>query len=230
MTAAGLVLMAWLALVAWSLSPYAEWLNHAQMEDSATPAMVQLAVFTLGWILMIIAMMLPGTLVLLARGGENKLLRARLIAPVILAYLAVWTVFGSVSYLADGALHEMVEQVPSLGGIIAPGVLILAGVYQLTPMKRVCLSRGCAEGEVYKTLEHPSRRRLWTIGLRYGLFCLGSCWPVMLLMFAIGGVNLVWMLVLGAIMAAERLSRHGENVAQYLGVVLIIASVVLIIV
>ncbi|MCL5998929.1 MAG: DUF2182 domain-containing protein [Chloroflexi bacterium] len=60
------------------------------------------------------------------------------------------------------------------------------------------------------------------------MYCLGSCWALMLLMFAIGGINLVWMLALGAIMAVERLSQRGEGVAQFLGVVIIIASVLLV--
>ena len=227
MTPPSLVLAAWLAFAAWSLSPYAEWLDHARMEDIAAPLVVRLAVFTLGWALMVIAMMLPSTLLLLAR-CLDKPLSVHSIAPVILAYLAVWTVFGCFSYLGDGVLHEMVEQVPSLAGVIAPGVLLLAGVYQLTPMKHACLSRCRPEGAVFKLLS--SRRHLWTVGLRHGVFCLGSCGALMLLMFAIGGVNMLWMLILGAIMTVERLGQRGGNVAQFLGIVLIIGSVVVVIV
>ncbi len=223
-TAASLVLAAWLALAVWSISPYAEWLDHHRIEDIAAPLTVRLSVFTLGWTLMIIAMMLPGTL-LLARCLENKPFSARHIAPVILAYLAVWMVYGSFSYLGDSVLHEIVDQVPALAGAIAPGIVLLAGIYELTPMKRVCLSRCRSEGAAFKPLGQSSRRSLWMVGLRHGLFCLGSCWALMLLMFAIGGVNLIWMLILGAIMTVERLSRRGERIAQLLGIVLIIVSV-----
>ncbi len=65
---------------------------------------------------------------------------------LILAYLAVWIVFGCIAYWGDSLLHELVEQVPSLGSFIAPGVLLLAGVYQLTPVKRACLARCRFEG------------------------------------------------------------------------------------
>ena len=133
MTAAGLVLSAWLALAVWSMSPYAEWLDHARIEDIAAPLTVRLAVFTLGWTLMIIAMMLPGTLLLLARCLENKPFSARRIAPVILAYLAVWMVFGSFSYLGDSVLHEIVEQVPALAGAIAPGSRAAGGHLPVDP-------------------------------------------------------------------------------------------------
>ena len=164
MTAASLVLSAWLALAIWSLSPYAEWLDHAQIENIAAPPTVRLVVFTLGWTLMIIAMMLPSTLLLLDRCLGNKPLSTRRIAPAILAYLAVWTVFGTLSYLGDGVLHEIVEQVPALAGVIAPSVLLLAGVYQLTPMKRACLSRCRPEGAVFNTLGQSSLSNFWSSG------------------------------------------------------------------
>jgi predicted metal-binding membrane protein len=188
---------------------------------------MRLAVFTLGWTLMIIAMMLPGTLLLLDRCLGNQPLIARRIAPAILAYLAVWTAFGILSYLGDGVLHEMVEQVPALAGVIAPGVLLLAGVYQFTPIKRACLSRCRPRSAVFTSFGRSSSCNAWIVGLLHGVFCLGSGWTLMLLMFAVGGINLFWMLVLGVTMMAERLTQRGERVARLLGVVLITASVVL---
>ncbi len=129
-----------------------KWLDHARIQEIAAPLTLRLAVFTLGWTLMIIAMMLPGTLMLLARCLGNEPFRARRIALLILAYLAVWTIFGGFSYWGDTLLHEFVEQVPALAGVIAPGVLLLAGVYQLTPMKRSCLARCRPEGTAFRTI------------------------------------------------------------------------------
>ncbi len=222
-TATGLVLSAWLALAAWSTSPYAAWLDHAQMDEIAAPSAVRLAIFTLGWALMIVAMMLPGTLLVLARCLDDKPFGARRIAPVSLAYLAIWIVYGSFSHWGDGVLHEVVEHEPALAGLIAPAVLLLAGIYQLTPLKRACLARCHVDSTMFKTLGQSSQRNLWALGLRHGVYCLGSCWALMLLMFAIGGINLIWMLVLGALMAVERLSPRGGDVAQFLGIVLISA-------
>jgi predicted metal-binding membrane protein len=226
-TAASLILSAWLALAIWSISPYAEWLDHARIEEIAASPTMRLAVFTLGWTLMIIAMMLPGTLLLLDRCLGNHPLSARRLAPAILAYLAVWTAFGNLSYLGDGVLHEMVEQAPALAGVIAPGILLLAGIYQITPIKRVCLSRCRPKSAAFTSFGQSRSCNAWIVGLRHGVFCLGSGWTLMLLMFAIGGVNLFWMLVLGVTMMAERQNQRGEYVARLLGVVLIAASVVL---
>jgi predicted metal-binding membrane protein len=63
------------------------------------------------------------------------------------------------------------------------------------------------------------------LGLRHGLFCLGCCWTLMLLMFAVGGANLGWMLALGAIMTAERVSRWGRYLTRPLGLALILWAV-----
>jgi predicted metal-binding membrane protein len=220
--AAGLVLAAWAALAAWGMSPYADWLDHAAMEHIPAPAFVRLAVFVVGWTLMVVAMMLPGTLLLLRRCLDYDSFSLRRLAPLLLAYLATWAVFGGICYWGDGLLHELVEQAPSLGLFIAPGVLLLAGVYQLTPMKQACLA-GCRfESSALSPLAQASFARIWMLGLRHGLFCLGSCWALMLLMFAAGGANLVWMLLLALIMLAERLAPRGTLLAQRVGVLMML--------
>lgn len=220
--AAALVLAAWSVLAAWGMSPYADWLDHAAMEHIPAPPFVRLSVFVLGWTLMAAAMMLPGTLLLLLRCLDNDSFSLRRLAPLLLAYLAIWAVFGGICYWVDGLLHELVEQAPSLGLFIAPGVLLLAGIYQLTPMKRFCLSRCRFAGAVLPPLAQSPGWQPWRLGLRHGLFCLGSCWALMLLMFAAGGVNLVWMLLLALIMLAERLVPRGTLLAQWLGFLMLL--------
>jgi len=230
LAAASLIAASWLVLAVWSLSPYAEWLDHAEMQHiDAAPAIRQ-GVFILGWTLMITAMMLPGTLLLLTRCLNNEPWNTRHLLPLVVPYLVVWAAFGSFSYWGDAGLHEAVEHHSAVAGAIAPGVLLLAGIYQLTPMKRVCLAQCRLEGTAFAALTQPGRYNLWITGLRHGLYCLGSCWALMLLMFALGGVNLLWMLVLGVIMTVERLNQQGDTVTQGLGVVLVTVSVLWIIV
>lgn len=227
---ASLTLLAWSVLVVWSLSPYAKWLDHAQMDHIAAPLTIRLAIFALGWILMVVAMMLPGTLLLLTRCLGNEPLSARRTMPLIVPYLTVWTVFGSLSYWGDTALHEYVEHHSVLAGAIAPGVVLLAGVYQMTPLKRAYVAKCRLEDTAFTSMSPPRNHQLWLTGLRHGLYCLGSCWALMLLMFALGGVNLAWMVILGAVMAVERLSRRGKDLTKLVGVVLILAAFVLVIV
>lgn len=217
---AGLVLGAWAALLLWGGSPYAAWLDHGEMEHIPASAAVRLGVFALGWALMVLAMMLPGTLLRIGRGWGERPLRDLL--PLLGGYVAVWTVFGVGCYWADGLLHELVEEVPALGGLIAPGVLLLAGVYQLTPAKRACLLRCRHEGAAFGAhLPASGPAGMAALGVRHGLFCLGSCWALMLLMFAAGGVHPAWMLLLTAAMTAERVAGRGGQWAAAFGCLLI---------
>lgn len=218
--AAGLVLAAWGILVAWSMSPYAQWLEHAEMAHLPAPLSLRLAVFSLGWTLMVVAMMLPATLLLIRRCVDGRPVAAGRLAAVILAYLVVWVVFGCIAYWGDGQLHELVEQAPSVGRLVAPGILLLAGAYQLTPLKRACLARCRFEGAP----AHAFSQHLWNTGLRHGLFCVGSCWALMLLMFAAGGVNLVWMLALCLLMTAERISGRGAYLARCAGLLMVVRA------
>lgn len=220
--AVGLVIAAWGVLIAWGMSPYAEWLDHGEIAHLPAPTSLRLAVFTLGWTLMIVAMMLPATLLLLRRCVGDRSFAMGSVGPVILAYLAVWIVFGSLAYWGDSLLHELIEQAPSLGRFVAPGVLLLAGVYQLTPMKWACLARCRFEGAMLPFSAQGFQVSLWKTGLRHGLFCLGNCWALMLLMFAVGGVDLVWMLALGLLMTAERISSQGAHLARLAGIMMVV--------
>lgn len=225
--AAALVLAAWTGLAAWSLSPYAEWLDHARMDHIHAPPSVRLAVFALGWTLMIIAMMLPGTLLLLARCGWGEPGGLRRLVPLIVAYLLPWLAFGVFSYLGDSALHEVVEHNPAAAGLIAPAVLLLAGLYQFTPPKRACLARCRRVGAAWAAPGQASNPGGWALGLQHGLACLGSCWALMLLMFAFGAAGLLWMLAFAAVMTAERLARRASFFTVPLGVMLIFTAIVL---
>ena len=233
-TIVGLILGAWVALAVWSASPYAGLLDHAQVGEGPLSPTLRVPIFVLGWTLMTIAMMLPANLPFLGRFQDSLFQqsgRGRRLAGLILGYLAVWGAFGLVVYLGDGLLHEAVERIEPLAHSsagIAAALLLAAGIYQLTPLKRANLRR-CRSP--HPALEKDGSRFLTSLdslrlGLRHGLFCLGSCWALMLLMFASGGANLGWMLVFGTIMAGERADRWGERLTRPLGLAMIAWAVV----
>jgi predicted metal-binding membrane protein len=224
LTFGALILSAWVVLVIWGQSPYAAWLDHARMDELPFIPILRLAVFAFGWTLMIVAMMLPGTLLLAYQSCTLSQLQVRPITQFILAYLAVWVMFGCMSYLADSALHEIVEHVPSLAGVIAPGVLLIVGAYQFTPWKCAYLSK-CRRTQMVLNQYLPANNgQAWHLGFQHGTLCLGNCWALMLLMFAVGGANLVWMLSLGAVMATERTTYRGDLLARLVGIALIACS------
>jgi predicted metal-binding membrane protein len=151
--------------------------------------------------------------------------RAGLVLRLVLGHLSVWVLFGALAYAGDTGLHEAVERLPApaaAAGAIGAGILLAAGVFQFTPLKHMCLEK-CRSPYSF-LVEHWRGRRAGRdavrLGVRHGLFCVG-CWALMLLMFAVGGANLGWMLALGALMAAERATRWGRLLTRPLGAALI---------
>jgi predicted metal-binding membrane protein len=219
----GLVFLAWLALWAWGQSPYGRFLSHETIDSAALP------VFVLGWTLMVVAMMLPTSLPLIAM--FERLTRRRpdhlaLIALLLVGYLSAWACFGLLVNAADLVLHNLVRLVPWLSEhawLVGAVTLVGAGAYQFSSVKYRCLEK-CRSPFSF-IAEHwrgaGEARQAFRLGVSHGLFCVGCCWLLMLLMFAVGVGNLGWMLLLGAIMAIEKNMTWGRQISTPLGVGLI---------
>jgi predicted metal-binding membrane protein len=187
------------------------------------------AMFVLGWTLMTIAMMLPTAvplLVMFLRLVENKPNPGVLVALVVSGYLGVWLVFGVAVQIANRILQmgmselEWMSQVPWLSGAI---LLAGAGLYQFSALKYACLDK-CRTPLSFVTSRWRGgneRAQALRIGIDHGVFCVGCCWSLMLLMFLVGAGNLGWMLVLGAVMALEKNFPWGKRMSAPLGVVLL---------
>lgn len=236
-----LVVLAWLSLWAWGQSPYARFLDHGnfgEMELGATPQSAGvLGLFVLGWTVMTFAMMLPTSLPLITMFRKMTVKRsdsAFLVTLLIAGYIAIWAAFGVAAHIGDIMLHETVNHwhwLEDHSQIIVGGTVLVAGVYQFTPLKYQCLDK-CRSPMSFIT-EH------WTgkdqqveslrLGLHHGLFCVGCCWSLMLLMFAVGTGSVGWMLALGAIMAIEKNMPWGKKISMPLGGALIGLGIALII-
>ena len=227
---ASVVGLAWCALWIWDRSPYGRYLSHQQLDAIAPGALLlPIALYLAGWTLMTVAMMLPTTLPLLeifrrltAQRGD----RARLLALVIAGYLGVWIGFGIAAHAADWLLHEIVERSSWLEAnawLIGAATLLLAGAFQFSRLKYRCLEK-CRAPLSFVTEYWRGRnegRNALLLGIHHGLFCVGCCWALMLLMFAVGVGNVAWMLVLGAFMAAEKNLAWGRRLSAPLGVALL---------
>ncbi len=224
-----LIGLAWVTLWLWGQSPYGRFLNHETLSGADFRHMGFVSLLVTGWVLMIIAMMLPTSLPLVAM--FYRLTRQRhdhtiLVLLLIAGYLSAWALFGAIALLGDGLLHDVMEQTPWLtqrAWIIGVGILMVAGLYQFTPLKYTCLDK-CRTPLSFLT-EHwrgsRERRHAFHLGIRHGLFCIGCCWSLMLLMFAVGAGNLGWMFILGALMALEKNVPWGRRFSAPLGVVLL---------
>jgi len=144
--------------------------------------------------------------------------------------LAVWTLFGFVAHLGDRFVHQVVEQTAWLASknwLIVSATLLVAGIYQFTPLKYHCLDK--CRSPLSFIMGHwqggRAGKHALMLGLHHGLFCIGCCWSLMLLMFAVGMGNIGWMLVLGGIMGVEKNMPWGRRLSMPLGVFLIGLSI-----
>jgi predicted metal-binding membrane protein len=226
-----LIALAWLSLWLWQQSPQARFLGHEEIGGTASLSqgyLVLLALFVGGWTLMTVAMMLPTSLPLIAffrtlvRRRSN---RVSLVALLVLGYVGVWVAFAGLVHIGDLGIHAAVERVGWLhqnAWVIAASTFAFAGVYQFTTLKYRCLDK--CRSPVAFVMQNWRGQERWDalrLGVRHGIFCLGCCWALMLVMFAVGVGSIGWMLVLGAVMATEKNVPWGRRLSAPLGVVLL---------
>jgi predicted metal-binding membrane protein len=228
--ALGVVVLAWLTLVASQLTGVAPLLHHHALIEDGPPAPIALAAFVVGWLVMVVAMMAPASMPTARAlwptlaGRRRPWLATTTFAA---AFTGVWVLFGILAFGGDAAIHRVVDATPWLAArpyLIEAGVLALAGTYQWTPLKRRFLL-ACRHPEDLATTVDPRRAGPGRLGLRHGLDCLGSSWALMLLMFAEGFANLWWMAALTAIMTYETSGRRGTRLATWAGIALVLMGV-----
>jgi predicted metal-binding membrane protein len=227
--------LAWVALWLWEGSPYGHFLHHegAGVAGVGASVAVGAAAFTLGWTLMIVAMMLPSSVPLVVTFAAlvgRRAQPARLVFLLLLGYLLVWAGFGFVAWAADRGVHAAVDALPWLAAhpqLILAATLLVAGLWQFSPLRDRCLDE-CRSplGFVLNRWRGVSERReALAMGLAHGAFCVGCCWSLMLVMFGVGISSLTAMLVLGGLTAVEKNLPQGRRLTRPLGVVLVLAAV-----
>jgi predicted metal-binding membrane protein len=182
-------------------------------------------------------MMLPTVLPLLRRFDRliaSRGDRAALAALLIAGYLLVWLGFGVAAHLLDAALHAMAQRSAWLmfnAWALGAGVLAIAGLFQFSRLKYHCLDQ--CRAPLSFIIQHwhgvKPRRDAFRLGVHHGVFCVGCCWAIMLLMFIVGTGNVGWMLTLGAMMAIEKNAAWGRWIGQPLGFALIAGSALIIV-
>jgi len=189
--------------------------------------------FVGGWTIMTIAMMLPTSIplvLLFQRLMRDRANAAQLVALLLIGYVATWTGFGVAVHVADLGLHQAVRIFGLGEWIWVLGVvpLAVAGGYQFTRLKYLCLERCRSPLSFITEHWHGERETLaaFRLGVAHGIYCLGCCWSLMLLMFVQGIGNLGWMLVLGGIMAVEKNMPWGRKISSPLGAGLLTAALI----
>ena len=182
------------------------------------------------WVTMMAAMMLPSAapmILIFSRVSRERARRGRAYVPTwifVCGYLAAWTVYGLAAYgvyravvAADFGFLAWNKQGPYVAGT----AIILAGLYQLTPLKAMCLKH--CRSPLHFVLHGWREGRLGTLrmGAEHGAYCVGCCWGLMVILFALGVMSLVWMAVVAAVIFAEKAIPAGWRLTRPLAVVFI---------
>ena len=223
-TAVASTLLFLVAAVAWVdvFRSAAGMADMAGMEMAMAPTLSGAVVFVAAWTVMMAAMMLPSAtpmIGLYAATQRNAPGAAVRVAQFSLVYLALWAATGIPSYLLTLALGTTSRRTLAYSVAI---VLIVAGAFQFSPLKRVCL-RNCRSPLGF-LLGHwrPGWRGSLAMGWQHAVYCLGCCWALMLVLVAAGAMGLPWVLLVAALVAAEKLLPHGEHIAWAAGAALVL--------
>ena len=221
----------WLAAIAAQAGGAAGSLHHDALIEDGPGAVAGLALFVVAWQLMTAAMMLPSSLPLIGLFGRASQGQPRpgvALAAFLGGYGLVWSLFGALAFGFDVGVHAAVGASPWLerhDSLIAGSVLAMAGAFQFTSLKDACLDKCRHPGQFMMRFYERGAAGGFRMGARHGLFCLGCCWALMLVMFAVGVASLVWMAMLTLVMVHEKTRPAGRRAVPVTGVMLLAMAV-----
>ncbi len=226
-----LILVALLALAA------AAWAVLLWQQASADAMATGLAMgmeaplFLATWVAMMVAMMFPTAapmILTFARVQDTRRQRGQASVPVWLfvgAYLLVWTLFGAVAYAAAAGAEALAAQSMWLmenAGRVGGLVLVLAGLYQLSPLKRSCLSKCRSPLDFILGSWREGYAGAFRMGLEHGVYCLGCCWLLFVILFPLGVMNVAAMAVITLVIFAEKSLPAGRQAGRLAAAALVV--------
>jgi predicted metal-binding membrane protein len=186
------------------------------------------------WVTMMAAMMLPSVapmVLLFARVYSGRAEEAGPFVPTwifVAGYFAVWTLVGLAAYGLYRGIHAVdlgFLDWDAQGPFVAGAAVAAAGIYELTPLKRVCLQH--CRGPLHFLMHGWREGRVGALrmGAEHGLYCVGCCVGLMLVLFAVGVMSVLWMAVIAALIFAEKVLPFGEGLTRVLAVVFVVAGI-----
>ncbi len=218
--------LAW-ALLIWQASTMS---NQAMGLTMGMGALLFMSI----WIVMMVAMMFPTAapmILMFSKIYAGKRQQDRPFVPTwvfVSAYLLIWSLCGVVAYpfavlidkLAAPSMWLM-ENAARFGGVL----LLAAGLYQLSPLKEICLSKCRTPVQFILRSWHDGYGGAFRMGLEHGAYCLGCCWLLFVILFPLGLMNLAVMALLTALIYAEKALPLGRQISQLAGGGLIVYGV-----
>ena len=237
---AGMRMTAWdmssLDLALGRTAPMAMGMGGAAMAAMATPASWSLGyagLMVVMWWVMMVAMMLPSAapMILLyaaigrrqRQSGQAVLLPSGIFAS---GYVVAWGAFSVLATALQWAFERVGILSPKMMNttslLFAGALLIAAGLYQLSPLKRVCLAHCRSPFQFLTGHWKPGQWGAFRMGVDHGTYCAGCCWGLMALLFFGGVMNLYWIAGLAVVVAIEKLLPVGDVVAKVFGVLFVL--------
>ncbi len=189
------------------------------------------ALFLALWVAMMVAMMFPTAAPMIVLFGRVQALRrsrgdACIATSVFVgAYLFVWSASGILAFLAAMAAERFAAELglsTETAARIGGALLVMAGLYQVTPLKRACLTHCRTPLSFVMTSWRPGAAGAFRMGLEHGLYCLGCCWLLFVILFPLGMMNVAAMAVITLFIFAEKTFPFGRRVMQAGAAILIL--------
>ena len=185
------------------------------------------------WSVMMVAMMLPSAspMILTYAAIARRRPGSAAYLPWIFAgaYLVIWTCFSAAATAGQLLLETTsvlygASRTTSVAGAI---LLMVAGLYQLTPLKNACLAHCRSPLGFFMTEWRDGTSGAFTMGIKHGARCLGCCWMLMALLFVFGVMNLIWVAALSVLVLLEKLAPFGQAIARLSGVAMLGGAIAL---
>ena len=232
---AALAILAWLYLASLAAMPAMEGMAPAVAQRTAKDALATLAM----WAVMMVGMMAPSVAPMIliyarvARQAESRGTPFAAAGWFALGYFLAWIGFAAAATALQYGLERTLLVSPMVAAAtpwFGGALLVAAGIYQWTPLKNACLT--LCQSPLQFIQRHGgfrgARGGSIALGLRHGLYCIGCCWALMLLLFVGGVMNLLWIAAIGALVLAEKLVP-GRLFQRLVGIALIAAGVILLV-
>jgi predicted metal-binding membrane protein len=227
---AAITVLSWIYLIRMPMTPgdlpaiAARWLSVLPQEAA------DLWLVFMMWTVMMVAMMLPSASPMIAMyariAGQRQDSSRIAVWFFASAYLVVWTLFSVAATIAQWALQRAALLRGDLTAppLIGAAILVIAGVFQLTPLKDACLSNCRSPLGFFMTEWRSGSGGAFRMGLKHGAFCVGCCWALMALLFVMGVMNLAWVAALTAFVLIEKATPYGRFVARSSGIAMLLVG------
>ncbi|HWT98840.1 MAG TPA: DUF2182 domain-containing protein [Terriglobales bacterium] len=241
---AGVTVLAWIYLVVLaetmaSMAGPSFWQSFMLLMPMGRWGVLEYALGFAMWTLMMVGMMIPSAapmIMLYAKVARRTPSASTSPGSTALActaafaagYLLIWGVFSLVAAAVQGMLVDLAlvtTTMTSASSVLAGAVFIIAGCYQWMPLKRACLSR--CSSPIWFLSQHwrPGRAGALRMGIAHGIYCVGCCWALMIVLFAVGIMNLAWVAAIAAFVLVEKTARLGIWGQRISGILLVALGV-----